>query len=315
MLEHVAAAAGEAGLAPVIAVVPPDRRRTGRRHGVVNDAPEQGISRSVRLGLAAVPAEVDAAVLLLGDEPLWGRSRSLEVLVAAMPDAGSWRRERAERIGPPVFLREAASASPTRRRVTRASASSCAASPTSCSWRRKPRRRTWTRSRSSTRSRRRASAAARGSSRRSRGRRTSTCSASPGCWAAFTELDRPRVGDPAYGALHRHAVDTYAVQHPGTDDRRARQSVAVHLIGLCHWLEHGIPPRHSRGSRQALTTEPREWPWLEPPTSYGTTAIDVLAAKDGEEHLRLVREWAASAWEAWSTHHERVRQWAREALP
>ena len=69
---------------------------------------------------------------------------------------------------------------------------------------------------------------------------------------------------------------------------------------------------------QSLTTEPREWPWLEPPTSYAMTAIDVLAARDGEEHLRLVREWAASAWEAWSTHHEAgPAQLARaaEALP
>ncbi len=27
---------------------------------------------------------------------------------------------------------------------------------------------------------------------------------------------------------------------PGTDARRERQSVAVHLVGLCHWLEHGL---------------------------------------------------------------------------
>ncbi len=108
--------------------------------------------------------------------------------------------------------------------------------------------------------------------------------ASPGCWAAFTELIAREFGDQAYGALHRHAVDAYAVQHPGTDDRRARQSVAVHLIGLCHWLEHGMPADALTRITQALTTEPREWPWLD--------AADVVQAHGDRRARREGRRGA-----------------------
>ena len=64
--------------------------------------------------------------------------------------------------------------------------------------------------------------------------------ASPACWATFGEVLAREFGDIKFGRVHRQSVDVYAVQHPGTDDRRQRQSVALHLIGLCHWLEHDI---------------------------------------------------------------------------
>ena len=64
--------------------------------------------------------------------------------------------------------------------------------------------------------------------------------ASPACWATFGEVLAREFGDVTFGRVHRQTVDVYAVQHPGDDDRRQRQSVALHLVGLCHWLEHGI---------------------------------------------------------------------------
>ena len=71
---------------------------------VVNDRPEVGISRSIRLGLAAVPVEVGAAVILLGDEPMV----TIEG-VGAVTAAGADRTELvatrwADRLGPPVFV-------------------------------------------------------------------------------------------------------------------------------------------------------------------------------------------------------------------
>lgn len=73
LLEHVLEVAQASGLRPVIAVVPawlarpapPDEQLVW----VPNPEPERGLSRSIQLGLSAVPAEVDAAVILLGDQP------------------------------------------------------------------------------------------------------------------------------------------------------------------------------------------------------------------------------------------------------
>ena len=78
-------------------------------------------------------------------------------------------------------------------------------------------------------------------------------------------------GDITFGRVHRNSVDVYAVQHPGTDDRRQRQSVALHLIGLCHWLEHDLEMDRLNAITQRLANADRDWPWLDPPTVYPMT--------------------------------------------
>ncbi|MDP9244594.1 MAG: nucleotidyltransferase family protein [Chloroflexota bacterium] len=69
MLEAVVGIAREAGLHPILAVVPPRLAVPPDVVPVPNGEPEQGMSRSLKLGIAALPAEVDAAVVLLGDQP------------------------------------------------------------------------------------------------------------------------------------------------------------------------------------------------------------------------------------------------------
>lgn len=69
MLEAVVAIAREAGLHPILAVVPSALAAPRDVVPVRNDEPERGMSRSLQLGIAAVPAEVEAAVVLLGDQP------------------------------------------------------------------------------------------------------------------------------------------------------------------------------------------------------------------------------------------------------
>ena len=71
-----------------------------RREGldtIINDAPELGLSHSVRLGLAALEAltttEAEAALILLGDQPLV----RLEVIAALV---SRWREGKAEIIRP-----------------------------------------------------------------------------------------------------------------------------------------------------------------------------------------------------------------------
>lgn len=50
--------------------------------------------------------------------------------------------------------------------------------------------------------------------------------------------------------------------------------------------------------------------WLEPPASSGeVTVLDMLGAKNPDEHAKLAREWAKSLWEAWADHHATVRRW------
>jgi hypothetical protein len=50
--------------------------------------------------------------------------------------------------------------------------------------------------------------------------------------------------------------------------------------------------------------------FLEPPQSFGSiTAADVYNAGSAKDHKTVVREWAQTTWEAWSVHHDTIREW------
>ena len=69
MLQAVVAIAREAGLRPIIAVVPSGLDLPADVVTVRNDQPGRGMSRSLQLGIEGVPPGVGATVVLLGDQP------------------------------------------------------------------------------------------------------------------------------------------------------------------------------------------------------------------------------------------------------
>jgi CTP:molybdopterin cytidylyltransferase MocA len=313
MLQVVVDTATAAGLSPVIVVAPSLLPIPESAISVRNDAPDHGMSLSLQLGIAAVPPDAEAAVILLADQPTVSveHLRSLDgwrggtPVVATSSDGV---------LGPPALIeREGfaivsdAGGDAGLRDLLRAepglvTAVEHAAIPDvdtaddleritepcpGCGARYLP---------------------------QVGDEMHPYIGASPACWSTFGELLAPEFGDVTFGRIHRHSVDVYAVQHPGTDDRRQRQSVALHLIGLCHWLEHGIESDRLTAITQRLASDDRSWPWLTPPIGYPMTVVDVLVARHGAEHLDLVRRWAETTWVAWAAHHETVRAWAGEAL-
>ncbi len=136
--------------------------------------------------------------------------------------------------------------------------------------------------------------------------------ASPGCWALYGEVLGREYGDyTRYAPIHRLTVDAYAAQHPGESSPQAIGSVGAHLIRLYLILERGLPPERANAAMRWATRRKREFAWLEPPPSTGeVTVLDVLRVAEPDEHIRRVREWARSVWEAWSPHHETIRSWA-----
>ena len=132
----------------------------------------------------------------------------------------------------------------------------------------------------------------------------------PGCWATFNQVAVLQYAIASFD-LRRMAVDAYAVQHPGTTDRRAVQSVAVHLISLYFVLERGLTPTEATDKMRLALTDKSRFVWLEPPSLMGEiTVVDVVNITDPAEHEALVKRWARSAWEAWSSHHDQIRKWA-----
>jgi hypothetical protein len=133
---------------------------------------------------------------------------------------------------------------------------------------------------------------------------------SPGCWEAYGRILAREYENRAYAPLHRLSVDAYAVQHPGTDCPRARNSVGIHLSRLCLTVGSGWPVERANDVMLAITTRKRHYPWLIPPADRGAVTIQrVLETGDPSSHLQAVADWAKSAWEAWAEHHETVRRW------
>lgn len=134
----------------------------------------------------------------------------------------------------------------------------------------------------------------------------------PGCWAAFGSVLAREYGDQRYFAVHRLTVDAYAIQHPGIPSRQSIQSVGVHLVRLCGFLEHGLAAAQANAAMLAAAKHKAQYRWLEPPAVLGAlTVADVEAARTVDEHITVVRRWAAQMWQVWSPHHATVRAWAR----
>jgi len=108
MIDVIAATAADAGLAPVVVVVPPAFDPPVGVVAVTNGEPEAGISRSLRIGFEALPDDAEAAIVLLGDEPLVERDTLIGLLAAAESGNRVVAARAGDRIGPPLLLRREA---------------------------------------------------------------------------------------------------------------------------------------------------------------------------------------------------------------
>jgi len=108
MFECVVDVARRTNLRPILAVVPPGLAVPADVVPVVNGEPAAGISRSLRMGLAAVPAEVGVALILLGDQPTMTVDAVRAVVDAELGGRSVAAATANGRIAPPVLLTRAA---------------------------------------------------------------------------------------------------------------------------------------------------------------------------------------------------------------
>ena len=133
-----------------------------------------------------------------------------------------------------------------------------------------------------------------------------------GCWEIFGQVLAREYSAGALDITHRLTVDAYSLQHPGTPGRQTIQSMNVHLVSLHLILERGATASEALlGIRRTLKAS-SQFVWFEPPVPNGTTTVlDVAPARDMDDHKRLVDLWARDVWQAWSGHHDHVREFAR----
>jgi len=112
LLEHAVDAARGAGLDPVVAVVPiwltrPAHMDEEWLRWVRNAHPEAGIGESLRIGLGALDGETEAAVILLGDQPLID-PRVIPALLSARGERPIVASEADGLLAPPLIIERAA---------------------------------------------------------------------------------------------------------------------------------------------------------------------------------------------------------------
>ncbi len=134
-----------------------------------------------------------------------------------------------------------------------------------------------------------------------------------GCQSVFDELTAHALADLAYARVRDLALDTYCMQHLETYCRSAK-SYAAHLTRLCCGLDYAGDPRVYEAIQHWLNGAPK----IEKPQVLNhlgsLTVVDVQHARNTEEHVRLVRAWAANVWEAYRSQHELAQAWIKAAL-
>ena len=105
----------------------------------------------------------------------------------------------------------------------------------------------------------------------------------------------------------------YAAQHAGGKHRD--KSVVIHLCGLHLVLDRGLSPPSVPTLLQRLAGAVQVWPHFAPPRDIvAMTVLDVALAQSVQEHAQQAREWASLVWQAWSPHHQPIRNLVIEHL-
>lgn len=136
---------------------------------------------------------------------------------------------------------------------------------------------------------------------------------SPACFAAFNTLLAAEYSSSNLRDALRLTVDTWAVQHPGTQkDRRAVQSVALHLARLMLQLTSPRPPRETNAVMLDFVQHKKTLRPLMVPVEFRVRAIDIAPFAGTSFHTSKVRESAEATWLDWSDAHQYIRSWVTE---
>lgn len=136
--------------------------------------------------------------------------------------------------------------------------------------------------------------------------------ASPACWRYFSELLATCYSEADRLSFRQVIVDAYAAQHPGEGRREQVQSVGIHLMTLCLFLEHEVDPSRGSELHRRMIRRPTFHRILPKESTRVTVRHVPLDGPAGNARNRAF-EWSRAVWTLYSDDHETVRSWLREA--
>ncbi|HHI70094.1 MAG TPA: hypothetical protein ENJ91_03760 [Rhodobacteraceae bacterium] len=133
-------------------------------------------------------------------------------------------------------------------------------------------------------------------------------SPSPACWASYGEVLAREYSDTGYWRSHRLLTDAYCGQHSIGEDRRARQSLWIHMAALILHFEDGAGNETIVDFLRRAAKSRHGFDWLEMPEASLSVRLDeVHAAPDAAAHHAAVAQYARAVFDAWAVHHAAFR--------
>lgn len=127
------------------------------------------------------------------------------------------------------------------------------------------------------------------------------------CWEMYGEVLAREFSDIGFYRSHRLLTDAYCAHHPIADERRARQSINIHLASLMLHFEDSAPTEHIIAFLKAAAGS-RDFPFLEQPAAARTITIEAIhAATNDVEHAAEVEKYASAVFDVWSDHNSTIR--------
>jgi hypothetical protein len=137
--------------------------------------------------------------------------------------------------------------------------------------------------------------------------------ASGECWSLYGELSAYNFERGDLTFLAQLAVNAYGAQHAGDGSRPI--TTAFSLIGMGLVWEHAYTGRQVQLAHMQLARHSFEWPLFTPPDMTHTlTVADVMRAGAGQKRDQRIRDWSASVWTRWTSHHDWVARFCFEQL-
>ncbi len=133
-------------------------------------------------------------------------------------------------------------------------------------------------------------------------------SPSPACWARYGEVLAREYSDAAYWRSHRLLTNAYCGQHSIGEDRRARQSLWIHMAALMLYFEDGAGNEAIVAFLKRAAKSGHGFPRLPMPEASLSVRLDAVhAAADAAAHHGAVADYARAVFDAWAPHHGAFR--------
>ena len=121
----------------------------------------------------------------------------------------------------------------------------------------------------------------------------------------YNQLSYYTLSHPGTTFIHQHIVDAYTAQTAGSHTKPV--SLIFSLAGLYLFVEKNYTGKQVQAAHVQMAKNKKVFPQIILPAERGhITVSDVLAALPGEQRDKMISEWCACVWKAFSANRDTI---------